>query len=247
MTDPRLRVRFALIALIGLLGLLVACKTRLKHGKAEQVLRDYLAKHGAVGNVWCPEDVPVNKDVKFTCWFTIANGAKQTINGIETDDQGTVEFSGDISLEERTLAVTINRHGGEQGITQMLAQHGIVVASVECPDQVLARHGEKFTCSCIDSAGGKFLVNVAVDDPTVGSVDLEVVGAVVKIEDVEAALRADIKPPASKSGTLNCPARAFVATATPTICTYVHDRTSVRVEIVETDPVEHAYTWRVVH
>jgi hypothetical protein len=126
--------------------LLTGCSSALDGAKLQDEISSGLATQ--VGGEWtvtCPESEPLKTGATFTCTATDADGAAQTINVTQTDDQGNVTWelpASDLDLETLKSGVTAEltkQVGGEWTLT--------------CPESVPIENGGTFTCTATEAGG----------------------------------------------------------------------------------------------
>jgi hypothetical protein len=80
---------------------LAGCSKKIDTDKAERSIKAGLqSKTGgrvAIASVTCPDDVDIDKGKRFDCTVKGTNGRTGTVTVVQTDDKGSVTYSGNLS------------------------------------------------------------------------------------------------------------------------------------------------------
>jgi hypothetical protein len=108
--------------------------------QVEQGIKDDLQTSAKVTSAKCPSDVPVQKNDKFTCTVTLANGAtgKATVT-----QQGLDKYT----YELKPGSVQIPGSTADAAVEKSLAAQGIPNATVHCPENIIVKVGTTVTCN----------------------------------------------------------------------------------------------------
>jgi hypothetical protein len=96
-----MRRSLALLAVVPLALAVAGCSKKIDTDKAEKSIKAGLeAKTGGavdIASVACPNDVEVEKGKHFDCTVKGPNGRTATVTVVQTDDDGNVTYSGNLS------------------------------------------------------------------------------------------------------------------------------------------------------
>ncbi|MGH2428134.1 MAG: DUF4333 domain-containing protein [Candidatus Limnocylindria bacterium] len=158
----RSRHRFGLLilslALVGCGGSLTVTRY-LDVERLEGTVADGITEQTgtAIQSVDCPDEVAMEAGNDFECAVTDEHGQTGTVQITQGEDGDTRwQLAGGISINVTRLEEVIS-----DGIT---AQLSTVIASVECPDDVVMQAGNEFECTATDEQGNTGVVTVTQDD-----------------------------------------------------------------------------------
>src|SRR4051794_9556959 len=91
----------AVVAIVPIALAVGGCSKKIDTDKAERSIQAGLEnKTGgkvAIASVTCPNDVEVKKGKRFDCTVKGTNGRTATVTVVQTDDKGSVTYSGNLS------------------------------------------------------------------------------------------------------------------------------------------------------
>jgi hypothetical protein len=100
-----MRRLLAVVAIVPIALALAGCSKKIDTDKAERSIKAGLeskpAGRVAIASVTCPDDVDIKKGKRFDCTVTGTNGRTATVTVVETDDKGSVTYSGNLSALAR--------------------------------------------------------------------------------------------------------------------------------------------------
>ncbi len=133
-------LRASAFAIVAAAAVLAACGTTvIDRGKAEGLVRSAVVEDvGArVASVRCPEAVPVRKGDRFTCDVQGSDGSQGKVAVRQVDGDGSVEVTAPF-LHVRDAEKVMSR--------ELARQLKRARVTLRCPEIVVARKGERFTC-----------------------------------------------------------------------------------------------------
>jgi hypothetical protein len=96
-----MRRLLAVVAIVPIALALAGCSKKIDTDKAERSIKAGLqSKTGgrvAIASVTCPDDVDIDKGKRFDCTVKGTNGRTGTVTVVQTDDKGSVTYSGNLS------------------------------------------------------------------------------------------------------------------------------------------------------
>jgi hypothetical protein len=100
-----MRRLLAVVAIVPIALALAGCSKKIDTDKAERSIKAGLqSKTGgrvAIASVTCPDDVDIDKGKRFDCTVKGTNGRTGTVTVVQTDDKGSVTYSGNLSALAR--------------------------------------------------------------------------------------------------------------------------------------------------
>jgi hypothetical protein len=82
----------------------VGCAKKIDTDKAERSIKAGLeskSRGATIVSVSCPKDIDVQKGKRFDCTVKGTNGKTATVTVVQTDDKGSVTYSGNLSALAR--------------------------------------------------------------------------------------------------------------------------------------------------
>jgi hypothetical protein len=101
----------------------------------------------SVSSVSCPNDVEKEEGATFTCDAKLEGGGKAKVKVTQTSKGGDFTYSfkpGTVVLTDDTV---------EPALEKDLAASGLPDTTVDCPDTINVKEGEKVTCTATGSGG----------------------------------------------------------------------------------------------
>jgi Domain of unknown function (DUF4333) len=96
-----MRRLLAVVATVPFALALAGCSKKIDTDKAERSIKAGLqSKSGgrvAIASVTCPDDVDLEKGKRFDCTVKGTNGRTATVTVVQTDDRGSVTYSGNLA------------------------------------------------------------------------------------------------------------------------------------------------------
>jgi hypothetical protein len=96
-----MRRLLAVVAIVPIALAAAGCSKKIDTDKAERSIKAGLeSKTGgrvAIASVTCPDDVDVEKGKRFDCTVKGMNGRTATVTVVQTDDKGSVTYSGNLA------------------------------------------------------------------------------------------------------------------------------------------------------
>jgi hypothetical protein len=91
----------AVVAIVPIVLAVAGCSKKIDTDKAERSIKAGLqSKSGgtvAIASVTCPDDVDIEKGKRFDCTVKGTNGRTATVTVVQTDDKGSVTYSGNLA------------------------------------------------------------------------------------------------------------------------------------------------------
>jgi hypothetical protein len=101
----------------------------------------------SVSSVSCPNDVEKEEGATFTCDAKLEGGGKATVKVTQTSKGGDFTYT----FKPGTVVLTDN--AVEPALEKDLAASGLPDTTVDCPDTIKVKEGEKVTCTATGSGG----------------------------------------------------------------------------------------------
>ena len=100
-----MRRLLAVVAIVPIALAVAGCSEKIDIDKAERSIKSGLeSKSGgkvAIASVTCPDDVDIKKGKRFDCTVKGTNGRTATVAVVQTDDKGSVTYSGNLAALAR--------------------------------------------------------------------------------------------------------------------------------------------------
>jgi hypothetical protein len=96
-----MRRLLAVVAIVPIALAAAGCSKKIDTDKAERSIKAGLESKSsgrvAIASVTCPHDVDVKKGKRFDCTVKGTNGRTATVTVVQTDDKGSVTYSGNLA------------------------------------------------------------------------------------------------------------------------------------------------------
>jgi hypothetical protein len=136
------------------IGLAVALATvgcgndTIDAGKVEAGIEESLSTATAsVSSVSCPNDIEKKEGATFTCDSKLEGGGKAKVKVTQTSKGGDFTYA----FKPGTVVLTDN--AVEPALEKDLAASGLPDTTVDCPDTIKVKEGEKVTCTATGAGG----------------------------------------------------------------------------------------------
>jgi hypothetical protein len=100
-----------------------------------------------VSSVSCPDDVEKEEGATLTCDAKLEGGGKAKVKVTQTSK------GGDFTYSFKSGTVVLTDDAVEPAIEKELAASGVAGTTVDCPDTIKVKEGEKVTCTATGSGG----------------------------------------------------------------------------------------------
>jgi hypothetical protein len=117
---------------------------------------------------------------------------------------------------------TIDHAKIETNIREELKSKGVTMATLTCPDKIVAKAGGTFQCSGTDDDGTATTFTVTMKDAQ-GSISWELDGAIIGMAKLGDDMEAKLSASSGKKVDVKCPAKSMIA---KTGCKFTCDLTS---------------------
>jgi hypothetical protein len=101
----------------------------------------------SVSSVSCPDDVKKEEGATLTCDAKLEGGGKAKVTVTQTSK------GGDFTYSFKPGTVVLTDDAVEPALEQDLAASGLPDATVDCPDTIKVKEGEKVTCTATGAGG----------------------------------------------------------------------------------------------
>jgi Domain of unknown function (DUF4333) len=101
----------------------------------------------AVSSVSCPHDVKKEEGATFTCGAKLEGGGKAKVKVTQTSK------GGDFTYTFKPGTVVLTDDAVEPALEKDLTTSGLPETTVDCPDTIKVKEGEKVTCTATGSGG----------------------------------------------------------------------------------------------
>jgi hypothetical protein len=118
----------------------------------------------SVSSVSCPNDVEKEEGASFTCDAKLEGGGKAKVKVTQTSKGGDFTYA----FKPGTVVLTDN--AVEPALEKDLAASGLPDTTVDCPDTIKVKEGEKVTCTATGAGGRQSQLTFTFSNPD-GTID----------------------------------------------------------------------------